>query len=80
MCVKVKVLFQCFAGLLSATWSKEQRSQCAMLTKAIQQNALNAWQKREPNQQTVRFMQKMSGNRYRFFIVSQQGDKLVVTK
>lgn len=60
-------------------WTPEHHT----LDTELRQNALRAWQERQPDVDTVRFMQKMpsqNGLHFRFFNVSQKSGKLLVSR
>ncbi|WP_440209996.1 hypothetical protein [Actinobacillus pleuropneumoniae] len=76
--MKVKITLECVGDFVSKYWSQRHTHQ--QLLEDIKKNAIVAWQKREPGQQTVRFMQRMSSNHYRFLHVKQTDNYLTVSR
>ncbi|MDP8189056.1 hypothetical protein QJU87_04150 [Pasteurella skyensis] len=76
--MEVKITLECVGDFISKYWAQRHTHQ--QLIDDIKENAIVAWQKREPEQQSVRFLQKMSSNHYRFFNVKQNGNYLTVSR
>ncbi|OOS00895.1 hypothetical protein B0187_00965 [Haemophilus paracuniculus] len=76
--MKVHITLLCLADYLPQKW---QPSSHHPLVEEIQQNAIKAWDKREPSETAVRFMQQMSERHFRFLNVSQKNaNTLVVSR
>ncbi|MDU8924330.1 hemophilus-specific protein [Pasteurellaceae bacterium LIM206] len=76
--MEVQIAFECIGDQVSKYWSQRHTHQ--PLAEDIKQNAIKAWQNREPGQIQVRFMQRMSDTHYRFLNVKQNGNKLIVSR
>lgn len=77
--MKVKIMLVCLEGYLSAKWNKKDEAKEKLIA-SIQQDALNAWQHRNPSEKIVRFLAKMSDRHFRFLNISEQNGNLIVSR
>lgn len=76
--MNVQITLNSLSGYLSPNW---QESTHRVIEESIKQNALKAWTERDLGSNSVRFLQKMAQNHFRFLNVSQKDmNTLIVSR